>query len=610
MRPCGNCGGPLPDEARFCNHCGQTVGPPAAPRRTGSMRVCGTCGVIAPTGRAECSVCGGTIANAPTVQAREDGNYWACVLECDFACRACGMRSPLDGLDLDGTVECRRCGVQQTFDLEQWDEVLNFAEDVADCAGPPGRLGKGPVDGNPYAEIGVTHTFAEKTLSGMIIDGEGMKPRNLRLRATPGVPLCERCHVPLDVQIDREEWKAQASCPRCHDRAVYDTPEGAFERNGDIAAVLADDHRCDREPVHVHASPGGAAVAIACPRCDAALPVAGEATMVTCGYCGTPCRIPSRLLGKLASSAPKPKRWWILFDDDSYQRLGVDPDADDDDDDSPSDHDEKDDADAFDRAFESGRMARVRAAQAAEAQARAAQSAPKPTNGPAGIAVALAAVAVLGAAGVVFSIVHGRANPPAAEASEPKAPAEKANADKELDDKPDEKAAAGKAKPLDRSKFKDLKGCTCKSGKDTRQLAVRIDVEGMGMTVGQDDGFVANFDLSWLADSGGKFFLLHDEEASAPPRKVKGRALPIGVACGGDVFVVIARDHATGWSIKDQQRLWDTALDAEHALAATPSKTGLSIQCAAIPVNGKVLRVPLAKGKSQPIDVTTGAPAK
>jgi len=560
------------------------------------MRVCGMCGVIAPLGKSECTVCKANISNAPTVPARDDENYWVCVLECDFSCRGCGMRSPLDGLDLDGTVECRRCGMQQAFDVDQWKEVLIFAEDVADCAGPAGRLGKDPVTNNPYADIGTTHTYAEKTLSGMIIDGEGMKPRTLRLRATPGVPLCERCHVPLEVLVDTDAYKAQATCPRCHERAVYDTPEGAFDQNGDISAILADDHRCDREAVRVQASPGGAAVAVSCPKCNASLPVAGEASMVSCGYCGTPCRIPSRLMAKLSSTPPTPKRWWILFDDDSYQRLGVDPEADDDDDDDDDENDIEDD-----------RMARVRAAQAAEAQSRAQVSTPKPSNGPMMIGAALGIVAVLAVVGVIFSLVHGRASAPAAEAKEP-TQATKAKKAKTADDS-DEQAAAS-AVAIDRSKFRDLQGCSCKSGKDTRQLAVRIDVSGMGMTVGEDDGMVANFDLSWLADTAGDHFLTHDEEAGAPPRKVKGRALAIGVACSGDVFAIVARDRATGWSMKDKKMLWDAKLDGEYSAAATPSKSGLGIQCTTVPVTGTVMRVPLAKGKTRALNVTSGTAAK
>ena len=596
MRPCTNCGGPLPDDARFCNHCGQTITAAAPAKPKGTMRVCGMCGVIAPMGRSECVVCHADIRNAPTVQARDDDNYWVCIVECDFSCRGCGMRSPLDGLDLDGTVECRRCGMQQAFETDQWKEVLIFAQDVADCAGPPGRLGKEPIADNPYFEIGIKHTYGEKTLTGMVIDGEGMKPRTLRLRATPGVPLCEKCHVPLDVVVDTTEYKTQTTCPRCHDRAVYDTPEDAFDQNADIAAVLGDDHRCDREPVRVQASPGGAAVAVSCPKCNASLPVTDGTSLINCGYCGTPCRIPSRLMAKLSHGAPTPKRWWILFDDDSYQRLGIDPDADESDDDD-DDHDHDDD-----------RMARVREAQAAEARARAEQAAPKPSNGPMLIGALLGGVAVLALAGVILSFALRRAAAPVAEAKEqaqPTAKAKKPTAD-------DEEAAEAKAAAtkIDRSKFKDLQGCTCKSGKDTRQLAVRIDVSGMGMTVGEDDGMVANFDLSWLLDSGGQYFLAHDEGAGAPPRKVKGRALGVGVACSGDVVAIISKDHVTGWSMKDKKMLWDEKLDADYSLVATPSKTALGIQCASVPVNNNVLRVPLAKGKFQAINVTNGAAAK
>jgi hypothetical protein len=253
-------------------------------------------------------------------------------------------------------------------------------------------------------------------------------------------------------------------------------------------------------------------------------------------------------------------------------------------------------------------MARVRAAQAAEAQSRVQHSSPKASNGPLVLGGVLGTIAVLAVVGVIFSLAQGRAKAPTAEAKEEAEPAKTKKPAVDDDEASEAKAAAT---AIDRSKFKDLQGCTCKSGKDTRQLAIRIDVSGMGMTVGEDDGMVANFDLSWLLDSGsGAFFLTHDKDAGAPPRKVKGRALGVGVACSGDVVAIVAKDRVTGWSIKDKKMLWDEKLDADYSLAATPSKTALAVQCAALPVTANVLRVPIAKGKTQAINVTNGAAAK
>lgn len=595
MRPCPSCGAPLSSEARFCNHCGQTVAAAApAPAAAGTMRVCPSCGVIAPLSRTECTACGAHYGNAPpTVEARFDKNYWACIIEADFACRGCGMRSPMDSLDVDGEVDCRRCGMTQTFDADQWDEALVFAQDVADCAGPPGRLGKPPVVGdNDFKSIGVDHTFAEKTLTGMVMDSEGMKPRSLRVKVAPGVPLCEKCRVPLDVQVDTTEYKTQTTCPRCHERAVYDTPEDVFDHNADIAAVLADDHRCDRQDAAVHASPGGGAVAIACPRCNASLPVTEGTSLINCGYCGTPSRIPRRVLGKLGGQA-KPKRWWILFDDESQLRAGVTSDDDDDDDDSDDD----------DSGMHDDRMARVREAQAAEAATRA-RPVEKPANGPPMVGIALGIVAVLGVAGVGASIAFGRSAAPAAEPTEKSEKSEKGEMSEgkgKGKSKADEPAVA----PLVRSKFQDLKGCACKAGSETRQLALRVDVEGMGMTVGEDDGMVANFDLSWLLDSDDKFFQLKNTEG-APPLHVKGRALAVGVACSGDVFAVVARNKVTGWSVEKKKPLWSEDLAEDYRAAAPPSQKGLNVQCSTVPLAGTTLKIPIGKGATKSLNILTG----
>lgn len=544
------------------------------------MSVCPGCGVIAPVSRTDCTVCNRAFGSAaPTIEARFDGNYWACIIECDFSCRGCGMRSPLDSLDTltgSGEVECRRCGLMQAFDVDQWEEALRFAQDVADCAGPPGRLGKAPVlEKNEFTSIGVSNTYAEKTLTGMVLDASGMKPRSLRVRVAPGVPLCERCSIPLDVQIDRDNWKTQATCSRCNDRAIYDTPEDSFDQNADISAVLADDHRCDREPAKVISNAG--AIAIACPSCNAPLPPSDGP--IVCGYCGTHARIPRGARGKMGSSTPK--RWWILFDDASYLRLGVDPDADDDEPDSDDDDDEHD-HDGDDR------MARVRAAQAAEASARAQRTTPKPSNGPVLIGSIMAVVAVLAIGGVVFSLVHGRTNAPPPETEQPAAKSKKEKV-ATPDEPADEPATEA---PLARDKFQDLQGCTCKSGKDTRKLAVRMTSSG-------GEGFA----LAWVLDSGGTFFPL---KGSAPPAEVMGRGLAVGVACSGDVMAVVSQDHATGWSISGKKRLWAADLGADYGLATNPSKTSLNIQCATVPLVGTTLKVPLKGSASKTLNIMTG----
>lgn len=61
---------------------------------------------------------------------------FACIHACDFACTACGKRSPLASVDISGHAECMCCGLSQRFDSVQWTEALEHAHNIADLCGP------------------------------------------------------------------------------------------------------------------------------------------------------------------------------------------------------------------------------------------------------------------------------------------------------------------------------------------------------------------------------------------------------------------------------------------------------------------------------------------
>ncbi|MGZ5969492.1 MAG: hypothetical protein ACXWP4_17590, partial [Polyangiales bacterium] len=263
------------------------------------------------------------------------------------------------------------------------------------------------------------------------------------------------------------------------------------------------------------------------------------------------------------------------------------------------------------------RMDRVREAQAAMNNAQN-HGTPRVNAGPGGamIGIIIGAVCIVVAGSVGFSIYTATQNKvKAANASSKdediKSPKSKVAAKKVGSDDDDAPKKSGKAAPLDRTKFQDLKGCTCKSGTDTITLAVRIDSENMGMTVGEDDGMVTSFDISWVLDSGSKGFAQIGTEASvSPPKMVKGRAMGVGVACAGDVFTSVSKDHATAWSISTKKKLWDYTLPAEYTLTTTPAKKGINIECAVIAAPGGVIRVPMTNKKTQGIKIADGSAVK
>lgn len=207
------------------------MGPPIA---TG-IRICPGCGIIAPLGRTACSVCnapfGAPGATAPVAAGRFGPMLFACVHGCDFTCSACGKRSPLATIDVDGQVECMCCGIAQAFDAVQWTDALGHAHDVADLAGPNPE-GQTPVPGRSiagrsrHAKIGTEFTSSTKTQSSMIMDARGTRSHSLRTTVSPGHPLCATCHVPLDVMLEANAI-TPTRCPRCNDSATYALPVNA-----------------------------------------------------------------------------------------------------------------------------------------------------------------------------------------------------------------------------------------------------------------------------------------------------------------------------------------------------------------------------------------------
>src|SRR5262249_40579502 len=117
--------------------------PPAAP----PLCVCPGCGVIAPSMRTSCLVCNTPFGATPlAASGRAGAGIWVCIVGCDFQCRGGGLRSPLHGFDVDGEVECQRCGLTQAFDTSQWKEALEHVHAVGDLSGPNPE-GRNPVPG-------------------------------------------------------------------------------------------------------------------------------------------------------------------------------------------------------------------------------------------------------------------------------------------------------------------------------------------------------------------------------------------------------------------------------------------------------------------------------
>jgi pyruvate/2-oxoglutarate dehydrogenase complex dihydrolipoamide acyltransferase (E2) component len=242
--------------------------------------ICAACGAMRQEHASKCRQC--KSADAGTIKA--DVHGWS-IASCGFKCRACGFIVPLNHLDMDGSVECAKCGLEQAFDVRGWHEAFDFAHGVAD----------GALDGAQHA-----------------IAGENA----FMITAHAGRPLCETCHAIVEVEMSGGH--ATVRCKACDSSIAYDVPAPAARMTKDkLRAVLADDHRSDRANVNVQKT--NEAIAITCPSCNASLE-ADAAKFVVCKYCKTTSRIPDRVWFRLKGGNPRRAPMWLAFDGPSHAR--------------------------------------------------------------------------------------------------------------------------------------------------------------------------------------------------------------------------------------------------------------------------------------------------
>lgn len=275
------------------------------------ISICRSCGVVAPVRGSDCAVCKKPLAELRVqVPSPSPETFWVAV-RCAFTCNSCKFLAPLDGLDADGAVECAHCGLRQRFDVPSWSPALEFAHAVGDLAGPlPEGRAPHPTlwigSENPHAGIGESGTFA-RTESGV-----------LALDASPGHPVCRKCHVPLSVAVPAA-GAAQTRCPQCGETATYAIPEETRKLAGGLLAVVADDHRNDRPRATATATQAGV-TALKCPSCGAPLGLPDAGGIAHCTFCKAAAIVPARVRMRARNETPEPSVWWALFQGPSAKR--------------------------------------------------------------------------------------------------------------------------------------------------------------------------------------------------------------------------------------------------------------------------------------------------
>ncbi|MBN1606336.1 MAG: hypothetical protein JW940_06865 [Polyangiaceae bacterium] len=242
-------------------------------------------------------------------------HYWVRVL-CEFQCRGCGHWAPLNYLDLDGSVLCQHCGLEQVFSNSSWQEALEFAQAVGDLAGgPDGRWPHSVVSiglDNPFAAVGSPkRPEAVHAQSGSITEDGLQIPKTLRIKAAPEHPRDPETGQPLTFQL-LAPWELRSTAPASGRTRTYKAAKPNLPWVEPVAAIVSEEYRSDQLTANVGQSPTGVAI-LQCPSCGGTLRPEPGCRAIDCSFCHARCRIPERLRYVIRSPNVAAEPWWILF---------------------------------------------------------------------------------------------------------------------------------------------------------------------------------------------------------------------------------------------------------------------------------------------------------
>lgn len=208
-------------------------------------------------------------------------------VHCHFRCAGCQRRSPVNHLDLDGEVECLRCGEANDFDPGQWLDAIDHARACAH--NEPGQA----------AEHG----------------DDALRPNRIRqktlvTRAAAGHPACQECQVELTVERCAVGMLV-VSCPSCAHEWKYVLPRGTRASRPELGGAIAAAHARGGGMARLVEGGEEGARGIECPNCGAAVDHPTGTVVARCSYCRMTLRIPQRGLAAEEDLTPEP--WWLFF---------------------------------------------------------------------------------------------------------------------------------------------------------------------------------------------------------------------------------------------------------------------------------------------------------
>jgi hypothetical protein len=196
-------------------------------------RICAECGAIAATESARCNVCGTAYGPlTPTVPCPVPGRLWArveIVLPCERCQTPLAQRPETVGVP----APCTHCGHSNTLDMGFWDEALHAIHAVVDLSFPDFQGMNAPLGAhNPFASLGLRESSVD--LPNEMLPSQSP----LRMRVSPGAPLCQRCRNPVSVRTTGP-GRVTSHCARCDDREAFSVPDVVSARFPSLRALVA-----------------------------------------------------------------------------------------------------------------------------------------------------------------------------------------------------------------------------------------------------------------------------------------------------------------------------------------------------------------------------------
>jgi LSD1 subclass zinc finger protein len=210
---------------------------------------------------------------------------WARV-QCHFRCEHCQRRSPLNHIDMDGSVDCLRCGQANPFEPGQWLDAIDHARARA-------------LSGD--AEV--------VALGNDAIRPHRIKQATMVIRAAAGQPTCPDCSEPLEVRRCAVGMLV-VGCKSCDIESKYVLPSGTRASKPELGGAIAAAHARGVGEATVAQDSAGVQ-SVECSKCGAPLDHPPSAVVVRCGYCRITLRVPSR--GLATEGDLEPEVWWLFF---------------------------------------------------------------------------------------------------------------------------------------------------------------------------------------------------------------------------------------------------------------------------------------------------------